>query len=100
MEVNMNIKFDIKSTQELEWYIKSQLPEIINENIFKDVNTLKKFVDDATKSFLRAEINNLMQGKEFREYLRDFIWTRLREKTEMQLAEFVVTKGVEKVDVV
>lgn len=89
MEVNMNIKFDIKSTQELEWYIKSQLPEIINENIFKDTNTLKKFIDDATKSFLRAEINNLMQGKDFREYLKEIIWNRLKNNdiTEVVLGE-------------
>ena len=69
----LTISLDVEKTKELEQYIKAILPEIINENIFKDQNKLKSMINECVKGQIKATINDLMQGKDFRDYLRDKI---------------------------
>ena len=71
----MRISIDIEpqKTQELEWYVKSILPQAVNEAIFTDKNLLKRMVRDCVEGNIRATINELLQGKDFRDYLKDCI---------------------------
>ena len=66
----LTIGLNPEKTKELEDYIKSILPEIINENIFADQNKLKQMINECVKGQIKATINDLMQGKDFRDYLR------------------------------
>lgn len=67
----LTISLEPEKTKELEQYIKIMLPEIINENIFKDENKLKSLINDCVRSQIKAVINDLMNEKDFRNYLRD-----------------------------
>lgn len=67
----LTIGLNPEKTKELEGYIKSILPEIINENIFADQNKLKQMINECVKGQIKATINDLMQGKDFRDYLRN-----------------------------
>lgn len=69
-----------EKTKELDDYIKQILPEIINENIFADVNKLKQLINECVRGQIKATINDLMQGKEFRDYLRDEIMVQIGMK--------------------
>ncbi len=66
----LTIGLNPEKTKELEDYIKSILPEIINENIFADQNKLKQMINECVKGQIKATINDLMQGRDFRDYLR------------------------------
>lgn len=69
----LTVSLDPQKTKELEQYIQDVLPEIINENLFKDQNKLKSMVNECVKGQIKATINDLMQGKDFRDYLRNKI---------------------------
>lgn len=69
----VTVSLEAEKTKELEQYIKAILPEIINENIFKDQNRLKSMINECVKGQIKATINDLMQAKYFRDFLRDKI---------------------------
>lgn len=69
----LTVSLDPQKTKELEQYIQDILPEIINENLFKDQNKLKSMVNECVRGQIKATINDLMQGKDFRDYLRNKI---------------------------
>lgn len=69
----LTVGLEPQKTKELEQYIQDVLPEIINENLFKDQNKLKSMVNECVKGQIKATINDLMQGKDFRDYLRNKI---------------------------
>lgn len=76
----ITVSLEPEKTKELEAYIKAVLPEIINENIFADTNKLKQLINECVKGQIKATINDLMQGKEFRHYLRDEIMIQIGMK--------------------
>ena len=78
MYISLNI--EPEKTKELEWYIKSVLPEIINEKLFEDKNKLNAMIRECVKGQIKATINDLMQGKDFRDYLRDQIMEQIGMK--------------------
>lgn len=73
-----------EKTKEIEDYIKAVLPEIINENIFADTNKLKTMINDCVKGQIKATINDIMQGKDFRDYLRNQVMEQIGMKAGKQ----------------
>ena len=69
-----------EKTKEIEDYIKAVLPEIINENIFADKNKLKTMINECVKGQIKATINDIMQGKDFRDYLRNQVMEQIGMK--------------------
>ena len=76
----LSVNIEPEKTKELEWYIKSVLPEIINEKLFEDKNKLNAMIRECVKGQLMATINNLMQEKEFRNFLRDKVMEQIGMK--------------------
>lgn len=76
----LTVGFNPEKTKEIEDYIKALLPEIINENIFADKNKLKTMINECVKGQIKATINDLMQGKDFRDFLRDKIMEEIGMK--------------------
>ena len=76
----ITVGLNAEKTKELDDYIKQILPEIINENIFADTNKLKQLINECVRGQIKATINDLMQGKEFRDYLRDEIMVQIGMK--------------------
>lgn len=74
----LTIGLESEKTKELEQYIKIILPEIINENIFADKKELNSLIWECVKGHLKATINELMHGKDFRDYLRDKILKQIK----------------------
>lgn len=76
----LSVNIEPEKTKELEWYIKAVLPEIINEKLFEDKNKLNAMIRECVKGQIMATINNLMQEKEFRIFLRDKIMEQIGMK--------------------
>lgn len=76
----LSINLSPEKTKELELYIKSILPEVINENIFADTNKLKSLINECVKGQIKATINDLMQGQDFRNFLRNKILEQIGMK--------------------
>lgn len=92
MRVTINIEVEPKITYELEQYVKSELPHIINENLFEDRKELNRLIQECVKGQIKANINDLMQGKDFREFLRD----RIAENIGMKEKPMEFTEAVNK----
>ena len=76
----ITINLSVEQTKEIEKYIKAILPEIINENLFQDQNKLKSMINECVRGQIKATINDLMQGRDFRDYLRDKIMQEIGMK--------------------
>ena len=74
----LNFSFTPELTEEIEEYIKQQLPSIINEEVFQDENRLRSMIRDSVRGQLKSLISELLQGRDFREYLRDKIWEQIK----------------------
>lgn len=90
MYVTINITPE--KTYELEQYIKAELPHIVNEILFEDRKELNKLIQECVKGQIKANINDLMQGKDFREFLRD----RIAENIGMKEKPMEFTEAVNK----
>lgn len=73
MFIRFNIDLEPYSTTELEKYIKAKLPEQLNEALFQDKTYLDKVIKDCVKGQIKSCITELLQGKDFRNFLRDKI---------------------------
>ncbi len=78
----LTIDFKPEKTEELEKYIKAVLPEAINEAIFKDINRLNAIITECVRGYIKGTITELMQGKDFRNFLRDRIMEQIGMKDE------------------
>lgn len=76
----LSVNIEPEKTKELEWYIKAVLPEIINEKLFEDKNKLNAMIRECVKGQIKATINDLMQGKDFRDFLRDKVMEQIGMK--------------------
>lgn len=76
----VSVQIEPEKTREIEDYIRIKLPEIINEAIFADKNVLNNIIRECVKSQMRAIINDLMQGKDFRDFLRDKVMEEIGMK--------------------
>ena len=56
-------------TKELQWYIKSKLPEIVNEYFFQNPAELNKVIREVLKGQLKATCNEVFQGKDLKDIL-------------------------------
>lgn len=90
MRVTIGIEVEPHITYELEEYVKAELPHIINENLFADRKELNRLIQECVKGQIKANINDLMQGKDFRNYLRD----RIAENIGMTQRVEVVSQNI------
>ena len=74
----LNFSFTPELTEEIKDYVKKQMPSIINEEIFQDENKLRSMIRDSVRGQLKSLISELLQGRDFREYLRDKIWEQIK----------------------
>lgn len=74
----LNFNFTPELTEEIKEYVKQQMPSIINEEIFQDENKLRSMIRDAVKGQIKSLICELLQGRDFRDYLRDKIWEQIK----------------------
>lgn len=76
--MHLNFSFTPELTEEIKEYVKQQMPSIINEEIFQDENKLRSMIRDSVRGQLKSLISELLQGRDFREYLRDKIWEQIK----------------------
>ena len=74
----LNFSFTPELTEEIKEYVQQQLPSIINEEIFQDENKLRSMIRDAVRGQIKSLISELLQGRDFREYLGDKIWEQIK----------------------
>ena len=78
--MKIDVKIDISSeyiTQELNDYIRLQMPHIINETLFKDLSQLDAIIKKAVYGIFSNEVNSIVQSKDIRTIIRDRIWKHL-----------------------
>lgn len=73
----INLKLDEHITQEIENYIKEQLPILINEYFFSNPIELNKIIRECLKGQLKATACEIFQGKEIRNILAERIMEQL-----------------------
>ena len=71
MDIVLRVKTEELITKEIEGYIKSQIPEIINEYFFQNPTELNKIIRECLKGQLKSTCVELFQGKDLREILTD-----------------------------
>lgn len=79
MNINISVNTEEFITKELQWYIKSKLPEIINEIFFENPAELNKIIRDCLKGQLKATACEIFQGKEIKNVLAERIMKELSE---------------------
>lgn len=79
MNINISVNTEEFITKELQYYIKSKLPEIINEIFFENPAELNKIIRDCLKGQLKAVACEIFQGKEIRNVLAERIMKELSE---------------------
>lgn len=72
-KATIKLEAQLDLTNEIEWYIKAKLPEIINEFLFKNPNKLDNLIKQQITTIFKNEINAITQGTELRELLREKI---------------------------
>ena len=73
MYIRINLDIDSATTEELEKFVKAKLPEELNEALFRDKNFLSKTIQAAVRGQIRSNITEILQGKDYRNFLRDKI---------------------------
>ena len=73
MFLRVNLDIEAIQTEELTNYVKIMLPDALNEALFQDKNYLNKVIKDAVKGQIRSTITEILQGKSYRDFLRDKI---------------------------
>lgn len=73
MYIRVNLDIDSATTEELEKFVKAKLPEELNEALFQDKNFLSKTIQAAVRGQIRSTITEILQGKDYRNFLRDKI---------------------------
>ena len=78
MQVSISFKPEI--TQEVEQYIKDVLPEVINKTLLEDPTQLNGIIRECVSGYIKGTITNLIQGKDYRSFLRDRIMEQIGMK--------------------
>ena len=69
MDISIKVNTEEFITKELQWYIKSKLPEIVNEYFFQNPAELNKVIREVLKGQLKATCNEVFQGKDLKDIL-------------------------------
>ena len=69
MDISIKVNPEEFITKELQWYIKSKLPEIVNEYFFQNPAELNKVIREVLKGQLKATCNEVFQGKDLKDIL-------------------------------
>ena len=71
MYLRVNINLEPEVTEELEKLIETNLKDALIEALIKDKHYLDKTIRDCVKSRIRQYISEILQGGEFKDFLRD-----------------------------
>lgn len=71
MYLKVNIDLEPEITEELENLISENLKDAVVEALLKDKNYLNKVIRDCVKGQISQHINEILQGKEYKTFLRD-----------------------------
>lgn len=71
--MNLNISYSLDELKEVDDIVKERLPEIIKEVLLKDENKLRNMIRDAVRGQLRSTITEILQHKDYRNFLKDKI---------------------------
>lgn len=78
MQISISIKPEI--TEEVEEYIKDILPEVINKTWLDDPTQLNGIIRECVRGYIKGTITDLIQGKDYRSFLRDKIMEQIGMK--------------------
>ena len=53
--ITVTLNLDLDCTKEIEWYVKSKLPELINEKLFENPQELNKLIKKPQNAYLYSE---------------------------------------------
>ena len=82
MDISIKVNTEEFITKELQWYIKSKLPEIVNEYFFQNRTELNKVIREVLKGQLKATCNEVFQGKDLKDILTQRILKTLEVTNE------------------
>ena len=73
----IKVSLDIPITQEIEWYIKAKLPDLLNEAIFENKELLDNIIKDVIKSQTRSVVVELLQSQEYITHIQNKVFEQL-----------------------
>lgn len=79
MYIDLKFNLDLNCTQEIEWYVKSKLPEMINEKLFENPQELNKLIKSAVEGQFRQIANEVLQSKDCKKFITEKVWEKLNE---------------------
>ena len=77
--ITVTLNLDLDCTKEIEWYVKSKLPELINEKLFENPQELNKLIKNAVDGQFRQVVNEILQSNDFRSYMKEKVIAILKE---------------------
>ena len=77
--ITVTLNLDLDCTKEIEWYVKSKLPELINEKLFENPQELNKLIKNAVDGQFRQVVNEILQSNDFKSYMKEKVIAILKE---------------------
>lgn len=74
----ISVNYSTEELKILDDIVKSRLPQILGEEILKDENKLRALIRESVRGQLRSTITEILQGKDYRNFLRDKIMEQLK----------------------
>lgn len=71
MYLKVNINLEPEQTEDLEKLIEENLKDALIEALKQDKNYLNKVIRDCVKGQIHQHINEVLQDKEYKRFLRD-----------------------------
>ena len=69
----ISVNLDLDNQKQISNYVKEHLPEAIANEVFKDENKLKSIIKQCVQNQIKCAINEILQGKDYKEFLREKI---------------------------
>ena len=74
----ISVNYSTEELKILDDIVKSRLPQILCEEILKDETKLRALIRESVRGQLRSTITEILQGKDYRNFLRDKIMEQLK----------------------
>lgn len=78
----ISVNLDLDNQKQISNYVKEHLPETITNEIFKDENKLKSIIKQCVQNQIKGAINEILQGKDYKEFLREKIMIEMGIKND------------------
>ena len=94
----MNIYIDFKLSEETQKEIQQEILKSAENILLKDKQELRKIINECVKGVIRGNITEILQSKEYKNYLRDEIMQQIGIKTENREQKGAITTNGESVN--